>query len=402
MNNLGVSPQAGQWFRDANTPAAVISHTLWQRLGADRALVGKSITLNGRIYTITGIMPPSFNLPLAGPYTEAQFDVWLPLDPLGTGQARAEGSYFCYARLRPGVTLATAQAEAKSMAADLSKSAPAAHRNYTARVDDLQTLINTEIKPILVLLFAAAMLLLVLTCANVCGLLLARSVARARDTAVRVALGVSLRQLAAQYFLESVWVALPGALGGLLFSAAAVRLLVSLTGQKSVRVSALTTGGAALAFAVGAAVLAGVLTSLAPLWQAARTLPNEVLSEGVRASASARSRWLSRSLVIAEIALAFVLLTGSAVLVSELYRVTSVWPGFDPRHLLTFELTFAREATPGKPERAAYQKRLVETLERFPASAPPGSPTSCRWPVAVTAPRSIRKAPPPSPAPASV
>ena len=328
-NSLGVNPRAGQWFRnEANLPVAVISYPLWQRLGADAGMVGKTLTLNARVYTVTGVMPPGFNLPIAGYYSTAQIDVWLPLDPAGRGQDSRQANNFGYARLRPGVTVAQADAEVKQIAAEIARREPASHHFYTAKVDGLQTLVTKDIKPILLLLFGAAELLLLITCANVGGLLLARSVARARETAVRVALGAGLRQLALQYFLEGLFVSLPGALGGLLFSAALVRALV-LSAPPTVP---LTNGVAmdwrVLAFALGTAFVACALSSMAPLWQAARTLPNEVLSEGVRASAGARTRWLSRWLVVAEIALAFVLLAIGAVLGSELYRVTPRSPGF--------------------------------------------------------------------------
>ncbi len=171
--------------------------------------------------------------------------------------------------------------------------------------------------------------MLLITCANVGGLLLARSVARARETAVRVALGAGLHQLGLQYFLEGLLISLPGAAGGLLFSLAVVRVLVAFGGEASARVSTVAVDWPVIGFAIGTAFVACVLASMAPLWQAARTLPNDVLSEGVRASAGARSRRLSRSFVVAEVALAFVLLAVSAMLVTELYHVTRVWPGFD-------------------------------------------------------------------------
>ena len=121
-----------------------------------------------------------------------------------------------------------------------------------------------------------------------------------------------------------------------------------------------------LAFTVATAFLACALTSLAPLWQAARTLPNDVLSEGVRASAGARSRRVSRAFVVAEVALAFVLLSVSSVLIAELYSLTRVSPGFDPNHLLTFQLAYAGESIPGKPSQHAYQTRLVEAVQAIP------------------------------------
>jgi predicted permease len=366
-NGLGVNPRMGQWFRDlSGGPVAVISDGLWLRLGADPAIVGKTITLSGRIYTVTGVMPPGFNLPLAGAYSETQADVWVPLDPSGAGQDRGSGVNFCYARLRPGTTVAQADAEEKRIAREIASRGPAPDKNRTARVDGLHDLTTKEIKPILWLLFGAAILLLLITCANVGGLLLARSVSRARETAVRVALGAGLRQLALQYFLEGLLVSLPGAAGGLLFSFVLVRMLVAFGSGASARVTSIAMDWGVMGFAIGTAFAACALTSMAPLWQAARTLPNDVLSEGVRASAGARSRRLSRTFVVSEVALAFVLLAVSTVLVAELYRLTRVWPGFDPANLLTFQLSFGAEGIPGKPTQFAYQTRLLDAVQVIP------------------------------------
>jgi len=362
VNGLGVNPILGHWFRDATEPAAVLSHQLWMRLGGDAAIVGKTVSLNGRVYTVTGVMPPGFNLPLAGLYSEGQMDIWLPLDP----RREDQGNTFCYARLRPGVTLAEASAEVKRVAADIARREPASHSAYTARVDNLHQVSTREIRPILLLLLGASGLLLLITCANVGGLLVARSLARARETAVRVALGAGLRRLATQYLLEGLFVAALGAAGGLLVGFVVVRILIAFGREQTSRVNDISMDWRVFGFALGTALLAGVVASMAPLWQAARIQPNEVLSDGVRASAGARSRRLSRSLVVSEIALAFVLLSLSTVLVAELYRLMRVLPGFDPDHLLTFNLTVARETIPGKPGRVAYQDRLVRALEAIP------------------------------------
>ena len=371
-NSLGVAPRLGRWFRDfSEGPVAVISLGLWQRLGSDPDITGKSMTLSGAIYTVIGVMPAGFNLPLAGVYSESQTDVWVPLNPTGAGQP-ADGPNFSYARLRPGATVAQADAEAKHIAAEIAAREPALHQNYSVRVDSLRDLTTKEIKPVLWLLFGAAILLLLITCANVGGLLLSRSVARARETAVRVALGAGLRQLALQYFLEALLVSLPGAAGGLLFSFTVVRMLVSVGGEASARVSTIAVDWPAITFAIATAVAACALASMAPLWQAARTLPNEVLSDGVRASAGARSTRLSRTFVVAEVALAFVLLALSTVLVDELYRVVRVSPGFDPANLLTFQMSFATEGIPGKPSQLAYQTRLIDAIEAIPGVAGAG------------------------------
>src|ERR1035438_2463037 len=286
-NSLGVNPKLGRWFRDfADGPVAVISNGLWLRLGADAAMVGKTITLSGIMYTVTGVMPPGFDLPLAGTRDETQTDVWVPLDPSGAGQEdRDSGDNFCYARLRPGVTVAQADAEAKRIAREIAHREPATRQNYTAHVDGIRDLTTRDIKPILWLLFGAALLLLLITCANVGGLLLARSVARARETAVRVALGAGLRQLAQQYFLEGLLVSLPGAAGGLLFGFALVRVLVGFGSAVTTRVDEVAMDWPVMGFAIAAAFVACALPSLAPLWQGGRArLPTELIERrGARA-----------------------------------------------------------------------------------------------------------------------
>ena len=365
-NSLGVSPKMGRWFQSGTAAEAVISAALWQRLGADPSVLGKPVTLSGHIYTVVGVMPEGFNLPLAGAYGEVRVEVWVPLDPNGSAQNRNNASNFGYARLRPGATAAQADAEIKRLAKEIALRDPGAHQNYSARVDDLHGLITKEVRPTLLVLFAAALLLLLITCANVGGLLLARAVARDRETAVRVALGAGLRQLGYQYLLEGLMVALPGAAAGLLLSVVLVRLTVAYGSAASARVGSIAVDWGVLAFTVAAAFVASGLASLAPLWQAARTLPNDVLSEGVRASAGARSRRLSRAFVVAEVALAFVLLSVSSVLIAEIYSLTRVWPGFDPNHLLTFQLALSPEGIPGKPTQHEYQKRLLEAVQAIP------------------------------------
>ena len=175
-----------------------------------------------------------------------------------------------------------------------------------------------DIRPTLLLLFAAAGLLFLITCANAAGLLLARSVARARETAIRVALGIGRWRLAAQYFAEGLLVALAGAAGGVLLSLTLTPVIVSMAADYLPRAEEIASTGPCCSSRWARRLVASVLSSLAPLWQAARTAPADVLGDGVRASASARSRRVSQSLVVAEIALAFALLAASAVLILHL------------------------------------------------------------------------------------
>jgi len=369
---LGVSPVVGRWFGEVsneqgNVNLAVISSALWDRLGGDPKIIGRSLTMDGRQYTVTGVMPAWFRLPVAfiggG---ESRTDVWVPLNPQGPQRDRDFAGYFGYARLRPGVSLAQADADVKRVAAEIANEHPKEHRKYTALVINLLESVVKDIRPALLLLFGAAGVLLLITCANVAGLLLARSVMRARETAIRVVLGAARWQLALQYFVEGLFVAVAGSAAGVVVSVAIVRLVLSMAADYIPRADGIGIHWTALLFAFGAAILSTVLFSLAPLWQAVRIFPNQALIDGVRASAPARSRRLSRTLVIAEIALAFAMLSVSAVLIGHLNRLLQTAPGFEPGGLLTFNINTSSAEYPGTARLVPYQKRLLQAIERIP------------------------------------
>jgi putative ABC transport system permease protein len=366
-NSLGVNPVAGRWFRDEDGYAvAVISSALAERLGGRAKILGQAITLNNRQYTVLGVMPPWFRLPVGGPGVFSGDDIWLSLDPRVAAADPISGIYLIYARRKPGVTFAAAQAEVKAAAAQIAKQNPAAHPAYTAELDDLREVITREIRPTLLLLFGAAGLLLLITCANVAGLLVARSVARSRETAVLVALGATPLQLAREYLSEGLLLSLAGAAAGVFLSFAMVRLVVALGSKFIPRADEIRVDGAVLFFALAAACLASVLFSLAPLWQATRTPPNEVLSDGTRSSEGLRGRRLSQSLVMIEIAVAFTLLAASAVLMAQLGNLRRVQPGFDSDHLLTFQLDVPEAQYGSVAKVLPYQRRLIQALKAIP------------------------------------
>ena len=363
--DIGVQPAIGRWFTDPHH--VVISNGLWRRLGSDAEIVGKPMTLDGRTFTVTGVMPPGFRLPVPGPGVErANSDVWIPLDPLGKDQNPAEGFNFCYARLKPDVTFTQAVDDVKRVAAEIAAKDPVGHAAYTAKLDPLAQSVILEIQATLILLIVAAGVLLLITCVDVAGLLLARAVARARETAIRVALGAGRRQLALHYFFEALMVSLVGAAAGVLVSIALVRAVLAMAADYIPRVDEIALDWSVLLFSIAVAVIVSGLASLAPLWQASRTLPADVLNEGVRASASARTRRLSRSLVVAEVALAFTLLTVGAVLVMHLLGLRRVSPGFDARNLLTFQVTMPDRAASDRARRLQQETRFIQALEAIP------------------------------------
>jgi putative ABC transport system permease protein len=363
--SLGVAPIAGQWFSDES--GAVISNRLWRRLGGDRAIVGRVMTLDRRSVTITGVMPPGFRLPVSGPGGEGfDADVWTDLDPLGRGSNSGAAFYFVYARRKPGVSVAQAEADVKSAAAAIAKLDPAAHPSYTAKLVDLRESTHFEIRPTLLLLIVAAGLLLLITCANVAGLLLARSVARVRETATRVALGISRRQLALQFLAEGFLVAVAGAAAGAVVSIVLVRLVIAIGSDFVPHADDITTDWTALAFALFTAAAASVLSSVAPLWQVTRTSPVDVLNAGIRASAGARVRRLSHSLVIAEIALAFTLLSVSGVLIAHLRALARTAPGFAADHVLTFAVAVPDQTGWDDAARVRFERRLADAVAAAP------------------------------------
>ena len=280
IQQLGVTPLHGQWFTDET--GVVLSRSLWQRLGGDPAIVGKPLTLDGRSYTVTGVMPETFRLPVADiGGTGTRTDVWLALDPA----ENAGAAYFAYARRKPGVSIDAAAADARRVAAVMAKADPIGHPAYTARLFDLRTVAINEIRPTLLLLFAASGFLFLITCANAAGLLLARSVERTRDTATRVSLGAGRRHLATLYFLENVPVAFAGAVGGILASVTLTPAIVSLASDYIPRAEEVALDWTVLGFALTAGFLATVLSGVVPLWQALRIAPADALGDGARTTA---------------------------------------------------------------------------------------------------------------------
>ena len=273
---------------------------------------------------------------------------------------------FCYTRLKPGVTPAQARDDVRRAAAEIAALNSPSRSDYTAVLDEIGAASIIAIKPMLILTSVAAGLLLLLTCADVSGLLLARAIARQRETAIRIALGAGRGQLALHYFLEGLLVALAGTALGALVSIALVRVVLAIAADFVPRADEISFDGRVVLFAVALAFVTSAAASLAPLWQASRTAPVEVLNQGVRSSASTRSRRLSQSLVVTEIALAFMLLTIGAVLLGHMLRLGRIAPGFNPDNLLTFKLTRVERSDTSREARQQDQARFTSALAQLP------------------------------------
>src|SRR5262245_20845651 len=366
------SPRLGQWFLDDSS--AVLSDTLWRRLGGRRDIIGTAITLDDRSYIVSGVMPPAFRLPIASlGMGTGNTEVWIPLDPSENSQNRGTSRYAVYARRKPGVSLDQAQADVRRVASIIAATEPARYQYYTANAVALRESTADIVGAPLLILLGGAGLLLLIACANVATLLLARSVVRARETAIRVALGASRRHLAQRYFAEGALVSVAGAAAGVGLSVIFVRQILIAAAGFVTRPDLITIDWKVLVFSVAAAVATGLLAGMAPLWQANRTTPNAVLTEGVRASAGASARRLSRAFVVAEIALAFTLLTMSAILVLHLRNLGRVPLGYDPDGLVTVQLTLPQNVAPTsatpderRDARRVEQNRLMAALRETP------------------------------------
>ncbi len=373
LNALGVKPRLGRWFREAakesgNSNLAVISYRLWQRLGANSDLIGRSLVLDGQTYVVTGVAPEWFHLPLYDILGQAnQVDIWIPISPQFARSAGEDGLFLGYARRKSNIGMELARQDVNRVSKELAKTHPAQFARVTAGIRDLREITNFGIKPTLLMLLAAAALLLVITCANVSGLLVTRAMSRSRETAIRLALGAGQAQVILQYFAEGLIVALIGATLGVLVSYALIRLVLSLAADTIPFADEIALDWSVITFAVFTAILVSLLTSLAPLWHAMDTAPHEVLSDGTRASAGLRSRRLSRALVVCEIALAFTLLAVSALFLAQLRKLNQTSPGFDPNHLLTFQLrTTDPRYTDTQRKAISYQNQLVASVQTAP------------------------------------
>jgi putative ABC transport system permease protein len=340
---LGVTPALGRAFSEeedkpGRDQVAVISHALWQRrFSADPGIVGRAVTLDGRSMTVVGVMPASFHFP------DNDADIWTPIafdaDLLSENN---RGSHFLnvIARLRPGVSFTQAQAEIVSLASAIGAEHPNIyHRGLGMKLRLLHEEVTGAVRTPLLIIFGAVGLVLLIACANVANLLLARAAARGREMAVRAALGASRWRIIRQLLTESVLLAFAGGTFGLLLALWGVDLLVALAPVGTPRVEEIGLDLRVVGFTCAVALATGVLFGLAPALQASKIDLNTALKEGGRtASDGPRRQRLRGLLVAAEFALALMLLVSAGLLVKSYARIQAVSPGFDPEHVLTMRL----------------------------------------------------------------
>lgn len=367
LRTLGVAPALGRDFtaRDDVPGApgtAIITHGLWtRRFGADRSIVGRTISLNREPWTVIGVLPPSFRSPFGEP------EVFRPLR-LNTARASRQAVVLrMIGRLRPEVGLAEAQAELGAIGAALAAEYPATDKGTTIRITRLHDEIVGDVRAPLVALLGAVLLVLLIACANIANLQLARASVRGREMAIRTALGAARGRIVRQLLTESVVLAALGAGAGLLLSSWMLDALLALAPDVTGRLRDVRIDGAVLAFGMTAALATSLVFGLVPAFHAARRDVAATIKDGGRGAGAPHAGVTARrAFVVAELALALMLLVGAGLLMRSLANIRAVDPGFSPHRLLTGIVQLPASGYEKPAQVKAFYRALVERLESIP------------------------------------
>jgi putative ABC transport system permease protein len=368
---LGVAPALGRDFTPeddtgSGAPVVILSDGLWRRrFGGDPQVIGRAITLRGQSLTVIGIMPPGFRFP-------GEADLWAPLTPILNQQLsrqRFMGKLNVLARLKPGVTPEAARADLSLILDRQRQDSP---RSYSfvqqVRVVKLSEKLTGDVRRALLVMFGAVAFVLLIACANVANLLLARSAARQKEMAIRAAVGAGRLRLVRQLLTETLLLSVAGGAAGLLAAKWGVKLLVAMSPDGIARIEESGLDGRVFGFTCAVAVLTGLIAGVFPALQASKADVNETLKaqSAARSGQGGMRRALS-ALMIAELAMALVLLVGAGLMIKSFIRLMDVPKGFNPDGLLTLLLRPGHDKyPPGSPQRAAYYQESLTRVQALP------------------------------------
>ncbi|MBC7788993.1 MAG: ABC transporter permease [Anaerolineae bacterium] len=393
---------SGQYFRTLGVPVArgrpllpeedkpgndkvvVISDGLWQRLfGGEADAIGKKMTLNGESYDVVGVMPPHFR-----DFFNRRVEMWVPLalsDEAFGDDRRTNEFLALVARLKPGVTVERARTDMTAFADQLKQQYTGSYSpDWTLKVTPMLERATGKIRPALLVLLGAVGFVLLIACANVANLLLARAASRSKEVAIRSALGAKRWDIIRQLLAESVVLSFIGGTLGLMLAYVGVRSVVALNPANIPRVDEMRIDGTVIVFTLLVSLVTSMLFGLVPALQASRTDLQETLKEGGRSSAADGSgQTVRRVLVVAEVALALMLLIGAGLLIKSVGRLQGVEPGFDQRNLLTFGLSLPRAKYTSDTTQIAYYDQLLPRIAAVPGVQSVGAtsvlPFSGNW-----------------------
>jgi predicted permease len=340
----------------------VLSHGLWNaQFASDAQIVGKTIHLDGDSYTVIGVMPPSFEKP-------ASTSVWVPLVWTAEEKAvRGEHSMAAVARLKPGVTVQQAQAQLDTIAARIAAQYPADAAGWGAAVVPLREETVGDVRKPLLMLLGAVVFVLLIACANVANLMLARVVDRRKEIAIRTAFGAKRTRIIQQVLAESLLLSASGGVLGLIVAHFGTRLVVSFFGANLPRLADIRMDATVLGFAMVTALLTGVIAGVVPAWRMADADPNEALKQGLgRLDSGSGGTRTRAALVVAEVALSLVLLVGAGLMIRTLWNLRSVQPGFAPEHVLTMRIGVAANDFAGEDQQAQFYAEVLRRVRALP------------------------------------
>ncbi len=369
---LGVEPLLGRTFlpgEDAvgKNHEVVLTYGFWQsKFGSDRSIVNRTITLNNEPYTVVGIMGPKIDYPSYG-------QLWTPLAWTPKEAAvRGEHHSIVVARLKPGVELKQAQAEMTTISDRLARQYPEDDKDWGAVVVPLHEDRVSDVRPSLLVLLGAVGFVLLIACANVANLLLARALARGKEVAIRTALGASRLRLLQQLMCETVILALAGGLAGLLVARSGVQFILKVLGDQLPKGIDVSLDAQVLLFTLGLSVMTGLIAGIVPAWRLSKANVNETLKQSAgRVADSGGSRTRS-ILVVAEVALSLMLLTGAGLMMRSLAHLRSLNPGFVVHNVLTFSLPIPPTRYKTPEEEFSFWKQLLTRIEALPGVAHAG------------------------------
>jgi putative ABC transport system permease protein len=363
---LGIKPIAGRNFlpeedRPGGPPAVLISHALWQRrFHSDAAAIGRTLTVDGIPRTVVGVVPHELGEMVAA-------DLWLPTAINPNNPERRNHQFGIVARLKPGVSVAQARAEMNVIARRLESAYPATNTGWGVTLFPMAEMYTGRIRPVLLILLGAVGLLLLIACANLANLLLARAATREKEIAIRGALGAGRLRLIRQLLSESLVLALAGGALGLVLAAWGVRLMRGIVPDMFPMLQHMSVDVPVLAFTFGISILTGLLFGLVPAWRSSHTDLNTTLKEAAGRSESAGGSHRVRSFLLAgEVALAVLLSVSAGLLLRSFVRVTEVDPGVRTANILTMNLSLPEVKYDTPLKRAAFYKDLIERLDTLP------------------------------------
>jgi len=367
---LGAQPYLGRWFQPEEyqpgaAPVVIVSYKWWQsHFAGDRNLVGRKLTLDNQLTTVVGIMPPEFEYPPGR-------DVWGPR-PRRNNDMQNRGRTFIYTvgRLKPGRTVEQAQQEMNAVAGRLAEEYPQTNAGIGILLLPLRQVLFGDVRPALLVLLGAVGLVLLIACANVANLLLARAAERQREFAIRSALGASRGRTVRQVMTEALLLAGMGGIGGVLLSGFFIRVILAVSANRLPRLDHINLNSNVLLFLLRISILSGVLFGLAPALQPARLNLQDILKESSHTtSAGSVRQHFRRALVVIQVAVAFVLLVGAGLLGRSFMKLLDVDPGFTANKAVTLEVQLARRTT---EQRMAFLDQALEKLQSTPGVAGAG------------------------------